>query len=295
MTAGTAQAAAGLLGAHVSIAGGLEKAISRGEQIGCTAIQIFTRNASRWQAKPLTAEAIARFREALQQSPIRYLAAHDSYLINLASPDDGLRARSVAAFVDEMERCHLLGIGDLVMHPGAHMGQGRAGGLKTLAASFRTIFRQAPADVRVLLENTAGQGTCLGAEFEELAEVMSLVPEGNFAVCFDTCHAFAAGYDLAGEDAYRRVMERFDELIGTGLIALFHLNDSKKGLGSRVDRHEHVGRGLIGPTGFRLLMEDERFREVAKIIETPGGENHCHDLENLSLLRRMGDVVKENG
>lgn len=282
-----------LLGAHVSIAGGIEKAISRGEEIGCTAIQVFTRNASRWQSKPLDAEAAANFRAAFSQSSIDYVAAHDSYLINLASPNDSLRKKSIAAFLDEMERCHKLGIGDLVMHPGAHMGSGVKAGLKTLCDSFQSIFHQAPADVRVLLENTAGQGTSLGAAFEELAEIVSGVAVGHLAFCVDTCHAFAAGYDLSSYNGYCETMEEFERLIGTQRIALFHLNDSKKECGSRVDRHEHVGKGFIGKIGFQALMQDRRFKQVAKIIETPGGDHHQHDLENLALLRKMAQSQRE--
>lgn len=282
-----------LLGAHVSIAGGIEKAIARGEEIGCTAIQVFTRNASRWQVKPLTAEAISKFREAFDQSSIAYVASHDSYLINLASPDEQLRAKSIAAFIDEMQRCQQLGIGDLVMHPGAHMGKGVESGLQTLAESFHTILRQAPVDVRILIENTAGQGTCLGSQFEELAEVMRLVPDGNFGICLDTCHAYAAGYDLSNVAGYVAMMDQFEELIGCEKIALFHANDSKKELGSRVDRHDHIGKGYVGQVGFQMLMQDQRFRYVAKIIETPSGDNHCYDLENLSLLRAFGQAQKE--
>ncbi|MCW8859350.1 MAG: deoxyribonuclease IV [Deltaproteobacteria bacterium] len=282
-----------LLGTHVSIAGGIEKAIARGEAIGCTAIQIFTRNASRWESKPLEAEAVKSFRNALDKSRISYVAGHDSYLINLASPDENLRKKSIDAFLDEMERCHQLGVGALVMHPGAHMGHGQKAGLIKLAASFRSIFPLAPDDVRVLLENTAGQGTCLGASFEELAEIIDLVPEGNFGVCLDSCHAFAAGYDLSSRIGYNKLMDEIDHLIGTERIALFHLNDSKKPLGSRVDRHEHVGKGLIGPPAFQLLMQDQRFLAVAKIIETPSGDNNCHDFENLALLRTFAQCDRE--
>jgi len=282
-----------LLGAHVSIAGGIEKAIARGEEVGCTAIQVFTRNASRWQAKPLTRESISKFRTAFEQSSIDYVASHDSYLINLASPDDQLRAKSVDAFVDEMQRCQQLGIGDLVMHPGAHMGKGIESGLQTLADSFHDILRQAPDGVRILLENTAGQGTCLGSQLEELAEIIRLVPGGNFGVCLDTCHAYAAGYDLSSEAGYIAIMDRFDALIGCEKIALFHANDSKKDLGSRVDRHDHIGQGCIGSIGFQMLMQDHRFSNVAKIIETPSGDNHCYDLENLSLLRSFSQDKKE--
>jgi deoxyribonuclease-4 len=276
-----------LVGVHVSIAGGIEKAFSRGEAVGCTAIQLFTRNASRWQAKPLAEKSIAAFREARKKSSIAYVAAHDSYLINLASPDSELRSKSIAAFIDKMERCSQLGIGDLVMHPGAHVGAGFDAGLKTLIESFQAIFAQAPDDVRVLVENTAGQGTCFGARFEELAEILDRLPQQNLAICFDTCHAFTAGYDLTSAAAYAETMSEFDRLVGCEKIALFHVNDSKKKLGSRVDRHDHVGRGLIGPEGFAALMQDRRFASIAKISETPPGEEHCDDLANLALLRRM--------
>lgn len=279
-----------VVGAHVSIAGGIEKAFSRGVAIGCNAIQIFTRNASRWQAKPLDAAAIEAFRAARAVSPIRYVAAHDSYLINLASPDPQLRNKSIATFCDEMQRCAQLGISDLVMHPGAHMQAGIAAGLKQLIESFRTVFAEAPAGVRILLENTAGQGTSLGSRFEELAEVLERLPNANFAICFDTCHAFAAGYDLRSAAAYAQTMAEFERLIGTRHLALFHVNDSKKELGARVDRHDHVGRGAIGPAGFQALMQDERFAAVAKIIETPSGEQHCDDLANLALLRRLAGL-----
>ena len=276
-----------LVGAHVSIAGGIEKAFARGEEIGCTAIQIFTRNASRWQAKPLAAESVSAFRAARQCSSINYVASHDSYLINLASPDAELRNKSIATFLDEMERCSQLGIEDLVMHPGAHVGAGSKAGMNTLIESFRAVFDQAPDDVRVLVENTAGQGTCFGARFEELAEILDRLPQQNLAICFDTCHAFTAGYDLTTAEGYAETMAQFDQLIGCDKLALFHVNDSKKPLGSRVDRHDHVGRGLIGPLGFEALMQDERFRGVAKIIETPPGEKHCDDFSNLALLRKF--------
>ena len=279
--------AADLIGAHVSIAGGAEKAFARGEEIGCGAIQIFTRNASRWQAPPLKEKTITAFRQAREQSRIRYIAAHDSYLINLASPDDDLRQRSILTFLDEMMRCHQLGIADLVMHPGAHVGSGAEAGLKRVIESFRTILAQAPADVRILIENTAGQGSTLGARFEELATLLDAFADRRFAVCFDTCHAFAAGYDLRSAESYHDVMAEFDRLIGVEQLALFHLNDSKKPLGARVDRHEHIARGEIGPAGFAAIMQDPRFSAIAKIIETPSGEDHCHDLENFARLRAM--------
>ncbi len=282
-----------LVGAHVSIAGGIEKAFSRGEAVGCTAIQVFTRNASRWQAKSLSDVSIAAFRAARKNSNIGYVAAHDSYLINLASPDSALRSKSIAAFIDEMERCSQLGIEDLVMHPGAHVGQGAVAGMTTLIESFQRIFCEAPNDVRVLVENTAGQGTCLGSRFEELAEILERLPQENLAICFDTCHAFAAGYDLTSGEGYAVTMAEFDRLIGAERLALFHINDSKKPLGARVDRHDHVGRGQIGPAGFEALMQDQRFSSVARIIETPPGDEHCDDLINLALLRQFAGQAGE--
>lgn len=206
-----------------------------------------------------------------------------------------MRRKSIDTFVDEMVRCAQLGVEDLVMHPGAHTGSGVAAGLDQLIASFRTIFAQAPPGVRVLLENTAGQGTCLGARFEELAEVLERLPQGDFAICFDSCHAFAAGYDLATAEGYARTMAEFNRLIGVERLALFHLNDSKKPLGARVDRHDHVGKGEIGRAGFRALLQDQRFAGVPKIIETPTGENHCHDLENLALLRKLSQLRGKGG
>lgn len=276
-----------LLGVHVSIAGGIHKAVSRGEEVGCSAIQVFTRNASRWQAKPLPEHEVAAFRQAYEKSSLGYVAAHDSYLINLASPDADLRHKSIQAFLDEMERCAILGIPDLVMHPGAHMGAGVVSGIGTVAESLRSIFSEAPAGVRVLIENTAGQGTTLGAEFEEIAALIDQVPGADLAVCFDTCHAFAAGYDIRQGPGYEAVIDRFDQLLGLEKLALFHVNDSKKPLGARVDRHDHVAKGMIGEEGFRALMCDQRLTEIPKILETPSGDQHCHDFENLALLRRL--------
>lgn len=275
------------LGVHVSIAGGIEKAFARGEAIGCTAIQIFTKNASQWRAKPISAESAAAFRACRQQSPIGPVAAHDSYLINLAAPDPAKWEQAKAAFADELERCALLGVEALVMHPGAHLGAGEEVGLQRIAAAFREIFAAAPAGVRVLLETTAGMGSHLGWRFEQLARIMELVPQHDFGVCLDTCHVFAAGYDLASEAGYAAMMAEFDRLIGCERLRLFHVNDSKKPCGSRVDRHEHVGRGCIGETGFACLMRDARFRAVPKILETPPGEANVDDLRNLTLLRRL--------
>lgn len=276
-----------LLGTHVSIAGGMEYAFSRAGTIGATAIQVFTRNASRWQAPPLTEETVNAFQLARQASAVGYVAAHSSYLLNLASPDPAQRQRSIVTCLDELERCRRLGIESLVIHPGSHKGEGVTAGLTTLCRSFEQICRQAGDEVIILLENTAGQGASLGASLEELAWALERLDRRRFGLCLDTCHAFAAGYDISTLQGYEQLMEQIDRLIGVARLQLFHLNDSQKPLGSRVDRHEHVGQGLIGVNGFRLLMQDERFVHCPKITETPPGENNCHDLENLALLRRL--------
>lgn len=276
-----------LLGTHVSIAGGIEKAVARAAAIGCRAMQIFTRNASRWASPPLTASSVQAFRRARNAAELLYVAAHGSYLINLASPDPQLSRRSLAACSEELERCRQLGLDALVIHPGAHTGSGTRAGLASVVGNLQALLRESSGAVRILVENTAGQGTGLGASMEELAEILSRVNDDRLGLCLDTCHAYAAGYDLGHAAGYNRLIERIDALVGIDKLQLFHLNDSKTPLGSRVDRHEHVGQGKIGVTGFRCLMQDTRFARCAKIIETPPGKDHCHDLENLALLRRL--------
>jgi deoxyribonuclease-4 len=276
-----------LIGAHMSIAGGLHLAIARGEETGCAAIQVFTKNASQWRGKAISPSEADAFRQAWRESSIGPVIAHDSYLINLAAPDETMWRKSIAAFVDEMERCAVLGIPELVMHPGAHLGAGEEAGLQRLSAAFREIFAAVPTGVSVLLENTAGQGTCLGHRFEHLAAVIEQVPEGRFGVCLDTCHAYAAGYDLSTAAGYAAVISEFDRVIGLERLRAFHVNDCKKGLGCRVDRHEHIGQGSIGEAGFAALMQDPRFAGIPKILETPKGEDAELDRMNLALLRRL--------
>lgn len=271
----------------MSIAGGLEKAFSRGEALGCTTMQIFTKNANQWRGKALDDETIARFRQAWEKSPIGPVFAHDSYLINLAAPQPELWRQSLAAFADELHRCARLGIPFLVMHPGAHTGSGAAAGIARVAEALRSLFAEAPPGVTVLLENTAGQGSSLGASFEELAAILEQVPNGRLGLCLDTCHAFAAGYDLSTAEGVAAVLEEFDRRIGLDRLRAFHLNDSKKGLGGRVDRHQHIGQGAIGPAGFAALMNDRRFRDVPKILETPKGDDDAFDRMNLAALRQM--------
>jgi len=281
-----------LVGAHMSISGGLDLAFSRGEEVGCTAMQIFTKNASQWRAKPISKEAAADFRRAWQKSCIGPVVAHDAYLINLAAPDPDKWERSKEAFLDELCRCAALGIPFLVAHPGAHMGEGEEAGIERIAAALREVFQDAPSDVMVLLENTAGQGSYLGHRLEHLAEIISRVPDHPLGICFDTCHAFAAGYDLRSLEGYEATMAAIDRLIGLEHLHVFHVNDSKKGLDSRVDRHEHIGRGAIGEEGFRLLMGDERFRSIPKILETPEGTDGEWHRKNLALLRQLGEEGK---
>ncbi len=276
-----------LLGAHLSIAGGVSQAFARAEELGCSAMQIFTKNASQWRSKPLPDTEIKAFAAAWQSSQVVSVTAHDSYLINLAAAEGDKRNRSLAAFIDEMERCAVLGIPDLVMHPGAHLGDGEDTGLQRIAEALRFIFSEAPPSVRVLLENTAGQGSYLGYRFEHLAEIMEQVPEGRFGVCFDTCHALAAGYDLTSAEGYEATMEEFDRLIGTKHIAAFHLNDSMKERGSRVDRHAQIGQGTVALEAFAALMTDERFTNVPKLLETAPGNDNCFHRASLSLLRQM--------
>ena len=284
-----------LIGAHMSIAGGLHLAISRGEETGCAAIQVFTKNASQWRGKPISPADAEAFRSAWRESSIGPIIAHDSYLINLAAPDEDMWRKSIAAFVEEMERCAVLGIPALVMHPGAHLGVGEEAGLLRLAAAFRAIFAAAPAGVIVLLENTAGQGTCLGYRFEHLAAIIEQAPEGHFGVCFDTCHAWAAGYDLSTPAGYAATMAEFDRIIGLKRLRVFHVNDCKKGLGCRVDRHEHIGQGSIGEAGFAALMQDARFADIPKILETPKGDDGELDRMNLALLRRLAGEEERGG
>jgi deoxyribonuclease-4 len=275
------------IGAHVSISGSIDRAIGRGEEIGCTAIQIFTKNANQWNSKPISPESIEAFKTAWRTSSIGPIISHDSYLINLAAPDDEKWLKSKSAFVDEMERCALLGVPDLVMHPGSHLKTGEDVGIERVALAFREIFQEAPESVRVLIEITAGQGSNLGYKFEQIALIMEKVPQGNFGVCFDTCHALAAGYDLTTAEGYGSVLSEFDRIIGCDMIKAFHVNDSKKGLGSHVDRHEQLGEGAVGIEGFRALMQDERFFPIPKILETPKGDDNLLDLRNLALLRDL--------
>lgn len=274
-----------LLGAHVSISGGVYKAIANGEKIGATAIQIFSKNQTRWVAKPLSDEDAEKFKTARENSTIKEVVIHDSYLINLGSPKEETLQKSRDAFLDEIERAEKLGIGYLVFHPGSHLNTGEESGLKKIAESLNLMIDQTPDyRVRLLLEVTAGQGTNLGYRFEQLAEIMAQVEnKKRMGVCLDTAHIFAAGYDIRTPETYRNTMTQFDSVLGLDNLFCIHMNDSKKELGSRVDRHDNIGDGFIGIEPFKMIVNDSRLLKVPKILETPGGEEEF--MKNLELLK----------
>jgi len=279
-----------LLGAHMSVAGGLFRAFERIARVGGEALQIFTRNQRQWRVPEVSAEEAALFRDHWEKWGQGPVAVHDSYLINLASPDPEIEAKSIAAFAGEIRRADLLGIPFLITHPGSHMGTGLAAGVARFTANLdRAIdLAEAAARVTVLLETTAGQGTNLGSGFEELRDMLEGSRHGAaLGVCFDTCHAFAAGYDLRTPESYARTMAEFARLIGLKRLRFFHLNDAMKGLGSRVDRHTHIGQGEIGDPGFALLLNDPRFRHHPMVLETPKGEELAEDVINLQRLRSL--------
>lgn len=282
------------LGAHVSVAGGVERAPARAREIGARVLQLFTKQPNRWREPVLSEERRAAFRAARREHGIHTAISHNSYLINLASPDPRLHRRSLLAFTRELERCACLGLELLVTHPGSATDGDRASGLERTADAIAGALPQVQARTVVLLEATAGAGNALGASFEELAAMIERVPtalRSRVGVCLDTCHVYAAGYDLVGD--YDGVMRHFHDVIGPKRLRLFHLNDSRHPLGSRKDRHEHIGQGALGEAPFRRIMTDPRFQRVPKIIETPrAGDGVRHDLRNLALLRsfREADV-----
>ena len=279
-----------LLGAHMSVAGGLHHAFDHLRKVGGEALQIFTRNQRQWRAAPVSEEEAAAFRAAWQAAGTPPVAAHNSYLINLAGNKPETEERSIAALIAELERCRILEIPWLIMHPGSHLGQGVEAGLERCSRNLDTVLANVGKTNRVtiLLENTAGQGTNLGRNFEELAAIIAACrhPE-RFGICFDTCHAFAAGYDLRTPQAYQATFGELDRIIGLKRLHFFHLNDALKPLGSRVDRHTHIGEGEIGRAGFGLLMNDPRFRRHPMVLETDKGPDLREDIENLAVLRNL--------
>jgi len=277
-----------LLGAHMSIAGGMHTALERAMSIGCTTMQVFVKNNNQWHGKPLTDEDVATYKELRVKSSIAPVMAHDTYLINLCAMDENILAKSRATLKDEFDRCGRLGIEYLNFHPGSHMGRGEAEGIKRIAESLNIVHASLRCTTKSVLETTAGQGTAIGHRFEHLREIMNLVDERDrMAVCIDTCHIFAAGYDIVTERGWEKTFREFDDIIGLDRLIAFHVNDSKRELGSHVDRHEHIGKGKIGLEGFRLLMNDTRFERIPKILETPKEEDMKEDVENMMVLRSL--------
>ncbi len=276
------------LGAHESVAGGLHFAFEHIQSVGGDALQIFTRNQRQWNPKPVSEEEQQLFAAAWEKQPSLPVTSHASYLINLASAKPDLIKKSIAAFVEELKRCELLNIPTVVMHPGSHGGDGVETGLERFTEHLDTALEIANSSVTLLLETTAGQGTGLGSRFEDLAYIISNSKHSDkLGVCVDTCHIFAAGYDIRSETTYQATMDTFDKLVGIERIRFFHLNDSKKGLGCRVDRHEHIGQGEIGLEGFRNLLNDPRFANHPMTLETPKGKDLQEDRDNLATLRGL--------
>lgn len=277
------------LGAHMSIAGGLYMAFEHIGRVGGTALQIFTRNQRQWKIPPLTEYNAELFAEAWEQWGEYPVAAHDSYLINLASDQEDRAKRSILSFAEEMRRVETLKIPFLVTHPGSHLGRGVEAGIERYAANLDRAIEQSGTDAgMILLETTAGQGTNLGSSFEELAAIISLSKHADrLGVCYDTCHTFAAGYDIRTPETYAATFDAFDRIIGLDRLRFFHVNDSKTEFDSRKDRHEHIGQGHIGLDGFRNLMQAPRFANIPKILETPKGKDLEDDIRNLDLLRQL--------
>lgn len=275
-----------LLGAHVFLTNGPSSAIDVAENLGFTAIQIFTKNNNQYFAKDLTEEEINNFKNKLKKSNIKFIVTHDSYLINLCSKDPQGLTKSRAAFIKELERCEQLGIPHLNFHPGAHGGMGEEDGLKLIAESLNYIHDKTKGyKVKSMIETTAGQGTALGYTFEQIRKIIDMVEEKErISVCIDTCHIFAAGYNIRDPKEYKKVIKEFDEIIGLDRLKCIHMNDSKKELGSKIDRHEHIGKGFIGLEGFSNIMNDKKLEKVPKILETPKEKDQKEDLENIKVL-----------
>ncbi|MHA1301560.1 MAG: deoxyribonuclease IV, partial [Candidatus Helarchaeota archaeon] len=281
------------LGAHMPIGGGIYKSIERGYKIGCESIQIFTKSNRQWKAKPLSDEDIDKFIETKKKfkDKIFPIFAHTSYLINLAAPDTEIYEKSLDAMLIEMQRAEALKLPYLVLHPGSHLDKknpitGLEKGIKRIAKAINKLHKQTEGfKVVICLETMAGQGTNIGKKFEEIADIIKLIDDDSrIGVCFDTCHSFAAGYDIRTEKAYNKTWEEFDNIIGLVRLKVFHINDSQALLAKRKDRHEHIGKGKIGKAGFKLLLNDPRFKNYAGVLETPKGKDLAEDVENLKVL-----------
>ncbi|RPJ59546.1 MAG: deoxyribonuclease IV [Acidobacteria bacterium] len=281
-----------LLGAHMSIAGGTPNAIDRARRAGCSVLQIFVKNNNQWKGKPLSEEEVQVFRANRAASDLADVVAHTCYLINLASPEAELRRQSIDTFLDELRRATLLGLSHLIVHPGSHRGDGESVGVRRIAEALDEIHdRNAETKVTTALEGTAGQGTSVGYRFEHLRDILGACREPDrVAICLDTCHLFTSGHDFRDPEGYDRMIEAFDRTVGLPKLRVLHCNDTKRELGSRVDRHEHIGKGHIGMDGFRWLMNDPRLARVPKILETPKGVTLRLDKRNLRVLRGLVDA-----
>lgn len=278
------------LGAHMSMAGGFDKAIERGLRAGCQTIQIFTKSNNQWAAPPISKEQVALFSQAVEESQVSPVFSHCAYLINVGSPKKEVFEKSKQALVVEVERATTLGLSFVILHPGAHLESGEAACIKQIATAVASVLKQTKgSSVKILYEISAGQGTTVGHRFDQLAELLERtgMPERT-GICLDTCHLFAAGYDLRTKAAYEKTFKEFDRVVGLKKVQVVHLNDSKKELGCRVDRHEHIGKGQIGLEGFRCLMNDPRLRHLPMVLETPKDEETlAEDIMNLKLLRSL--------
>jgi deoxyribonuclease-4 len=278
-----------LLGAHMSIRGGVSMAIERARSIQCTAMQMFVKNNMQWFARPLRREEIRAFLDHLQRGELLSIFGHANYLINLAATNPQFHANSIRALSEELTRADQLQLPFLVVHPGAHLGAGEEAGLERIVASIDRVLAGLPkTKTRIALETTVGQGSCLGSTFEHLAYIISRVREpARLCVCLDTAHAFAAGYYISSESSMRKTFREFDRVIGRDRLVAIHLNDSKTACGSRVDRHEHIGKGRIGLDAFRFIMRNRRFHKIPKVLETPKGKDLREDVLNLTTLRTL--------
>ncbi len=277
-----------LLGAHMPASGGLAKAVRQAKEIGFNAVQVFTSSPQQWRSKAVTDEMAVDFKAAVKETKITSLVSHDSYLINLCSADAGKLDQSIEAMKGEIGRCAKYGIPYVVSHMGAHMGQGEEVGLASVAKSLKQVLDETPETVTVCMETTAGQGSALMAKFEQLAKILELLNwHERIGICLDTCHIFVAGYDIRTRETYEATWKEFDKVIGIPRLKVIHCNDSKKGLGSRVDRHAPIGEGELGLEPFRLLVNDARFKTVPIILETPiDNEGHERDLATLKSLQK---------
>lgn len=278
-----------LLGSHMSTAGGMAKSVERGESIGCTAMQVFVKGNTRWQFPPLKDADVEAFRAGMARGNIKSVIAHAIYLVNLASDKPEFIRKSIDDLVDELTRCHTLGIPGLVLHPGAHCGTGEETGLASIVEGLDEVFEATcEMDTQILLETTAGQGSCLGWQFSELAHIIKNVAQPHrLGVCLDTCHVFAAGYDIRTREGYDKLWADFDATVGRENLKAIHLNDSKQPCGSRKDRHHHIGQGEIGLEAFRFLMNDMSLRGVPMVLETEKDASMSEDVENMNLLKSL--------